>query len=350
MFDFFCGAGIGAAGFNLAGYDIIDAIDVKDYAVDTYNRNIGNHARIADIRKIRDEDFAYADVFVGGFPCTPFSEAGKGDGVNDENNGDLGYHFYRAVKAAKPKAFIVENVKGITFKKHQAFFNDLITKFTEAGYRVSWKLTDCHEYGVPQTRDRVFLVGIRNDQGFYFEFPEPLPHVLRKTLKYAIYDIKDELGTGKIANHSEYYDDGFSSRYTSRNRQRQWDEPSFTVVATARQLPLYPEPANFDIRKLEEYDVPPPRRFTVRECLRIQSVPDWFSFSDDIPLLKQYERCSGIPSLIAYKLGAALSEQLNACSHVGKRWESDSEDEIGTFSLYTCEDCGEEITEYHEVG
>jgi len=383
MVDFFCGAGIGAVGFRYAGFNILDAIDNKKYAVDTYNKNIGNHARIADIRTLSGEDVPYADVYVGGFPCTPFSFAGKGDGVTDKKSGDLGYHFYRLVKEKQPKAFIVENVKGIISKKHRPFFDELIEKFSESGYKVEWNLVNCFDYGVAQLRERVFIVGIRQDLNITYQFPEHVNEDERKVLRDVIGDLPDPDGinnhkgygirkdeapfvdkvppggnwrdlpeedqraflggaynsgggrtgflrkvsfdkpawtitstmNGKnnaqiVDNHDKYYDGGFSSRYTSRNRQKQWDEPSFTIVSCARQLPLHPEPANYDIRKMDEYDVPPPRRFTVRECLRIQSVPDEFSFSDDISLDKQYERCSGIPSLVAYKLGKSLAEQL----------------------------------------
>lgn len=342
MVDFFCGAGIGAVGFKEAGYDIIDAFDIKDYAVNTYNKNIGNHARLLDIRKVKDKEFKYADLFVGGFPCTPFSVAGKGEGALDEKNGDLGYHFLRAVKAAKPKAFIVENVKGITFKKHIDFFNDLLKDFTDAGYDVYWELTDCNEYGVPQIRERVFVIGIRKDLKKEFKFPDKLEEDLRPNLKDAIYDLKDKLGENNIANHEFYYNDGYSSRFTSRNRQRQWNQPSFTIVASARQLPLYPEPANFDIRYENDLKLMP-RRFTVRECLRIQTVPDTFIFDDSIPLLKQYERCSGIPSLIAFKLGEAIKRSLTSCDHQKKIWLSDIESGGSVKRLYECYECREEI-------
>lgn len=388
MVDFFCGAGIGAVGFKLAGYNIIDAIDNKQFAVDTYNRNIGNHARVADIRKLIAGNVPYADVYVGGFPCTPFSFAGKGKGAEDEKSGDLGYHFFRLVKEKQPKAFIVENVKGIISKKHKDFFDELISKFKEAGYNVEWELVNCYDHGVAQLRERVFIVGIRKDLEIEYVFPEPVPESERKVLRDVIGDLPDPDGhnnhqgygirndeapyvdkippggnwrdlpeedqrafmgggykngggnsgylrkvsfdkpaytitstmMGKnnaqiVDNHDKYYEGGFSPRYTSRNRQKQWDEPSFTIVATARQLPLHPEPANYDIRRMDDYDVPPPRRFTVRECLRIQSVPDWFSFSDDISLEKQYQRCSGIPSLVAYKLGKSLAEQLKGATN-----------------------------------
>lgn len=317
MIDFFCGAGVGAVGFLLSGYNILYAVDNKKYAVDSYNRNIpGNHAVIGDVKKLKATDLPVADLYAGGFPCTPFSESGSGKGVEDERLGDLGYHFHRLVKEGQPKSFLIENVGGLLHKKHKIFFNDLIRLFEEAGYNVSWKLLNLWEYGVPQLRNRVFIVGIHKSLGKTFVFPEPIPEEERTTLMDAIGDLpnpdsyeKEELDQ-VILNQKEYYKGGFSPRYLSRNRQKQWNEPSFTIVSQSRQLPLYPEPANFDIRKMSEYDVKPPRRFTVRECLRLQTVPDWFSFSDDIDVAKQYERCSGIPSFMAYQLGIAIHDTL----------------------------------------
>jgi DNA (cytosine-5)-methyltransferase 1 len=391
MIDLFCGAGVGAAGFLLAGYQIVYAVDNQKYAVSTYNRNIGNHAVCLDIRKVRAEDIPDADVITGGFPCQPFSFSGTGKGEADEKKGDLGYHFYRIIRDKQPKAFIMENVDGIVSKKHLPFFKKLMKMFEEAGYDVSYPTKkngdptylNCWDYGVPQIRKRVFVVGIRKDLNKKFVFPEPIPLEERTTIRYAIGDLPDPDGinnhlgygirkdeapfidkippggnwrdlpvedqmkfmgkafhsgggrtgflrkvlfdqpaytitstmNGKnnaqiIDNHDKYYKGGFSSRYKSRNRQKQWDEPSFTIVSQARQLPLYPEPANYDIRVMDEKEIPPPRRFTVRECLRLQTVPDWFSFGDDVSLAHQYERCSGIPSLMAYKLGLTLEEVL----------------------------------------
>lgn len=395
MTDLFCGAGVGASGFLLAGYNIQFAIDNQKYAVNTYNQNIGQHAILGDIRTLKSEDIPDSDVISGGFPCTPFSEAGKGEGVKDKKKGDLGYHFYRIIKEKQPKAFLMENVAGLISKKHKAFFEELMQLFDEAGYNVSWKLINTWFYGVPQLRKRVIAVGIRKDLNKIFEFPEVIPEEQRTTIRYAIGDLpnpdginnhkgygirKDEApfidkvppggnwrdipeedqraflgkafysGGGRtgflrkvkfdnpawtltscmngknnaqivdnydkyqineIKNQDTYYEGGFSPRYKSRNRQKQWDEPSFTIVSQARQLPLYPEPANYDIRENHSDEIEPPRRFTVRECLRLQTVPDWFYFDDNVSLAHQYERCSGIPSLIAYKFGIVLSDLLN---------------------------------------
>jgi DNA (cytosine-5)-methyltransferase 1 len=311
MVDLFCGAGIGAMGFKKAGFNIIDAIDNKQYAVDTYNINIKNVARAEDIKKIKSKDIPFADLYVAGFPCQPFSLGGKGEGIDDKNLGNLGFHTFRIIRDNMPNAFILENVKGIISKKHEKFFNYLIEQFEEIGYNIKWELINCYDYGIPQLRERVFVVGINRKLNKDFIFPNEVSDSERKTLRDSIYDIKNDVGKHTIKNHDIYYDGGFSSRYVSRNRQKQWDEPSFTIVSTARQLPLYPEPSNYDIRLKDQDLRKPPRRFTVRECLRIQSVPDEFYFPDYININNQYERCSGIPSLFAYKMGKQIYKILN---------------------------------------
>ncbi|MFJ8531417.1 DNA cytosine methyltransferase [Bacillus sp. NPDC094106] len=398
--DLFCGAGVGACGVKLAGYQMLYAIDNKAYAVHTYNKNIGPHAVLGDIRKVNPEEIPDHDVMIATPVCKSFSFAGKGDGFDNKDFGDLPHQFFRLLKAKKPKAFLFENVNGIVSKKNKPEFEKFVKEIEDISYNVTWKVVDCYEYGVPQHRKRVFMVGIRSDLGKTFEFPEIVPENERKTIRDAIGDLpnpdkvinsskdiqyesakqspfqnhigygirndekefvdkipvggnwKDlneedarrfmggafESGGGKtgflrkvsfdkpaytitslmngknnaqiIDNQDKYYEGGFSPRYLSRNRQKQWDEASYTIVSEARQLPLYPEPANYDIRKMDMYDILPPRRFTVRECLRLQTVPDWFSFSEDIPLSKQYERCSGIPSLVAYKLTIELEKYL----------------------------------------
>lgn len=311
MVDLFCGAGIGAYGFKKAGFNIIYALDSVQYAVDTYNKNIGNHAHCINIKKMDLNDIPYADIFTGGFPCQPFSLGGIGEGENDKKAGDLGEYFLKAVQLKKPKAFIIENVKGITTKKHMPFFMKLISAFEDSGYHVSYKVTDCYEYGVPQVRERVFIIGTRKDIGEMFIFPETLPKEERLHLIDAIGDLPDPHSKHNFKNHFNYYDGGFSPRFMSRNRQRQWNEPSFTICSTARQLPLHPEPANYDIRVRDINTDKPPRRFTVRESLRIQTVPDDFYFDDSISYEKQQTRTSGIPSLIAYKLSKELLKYIN---------------------------------------
>lgn len=300
--DLFCGAGVGACGIKLCGYDIIFGLDNNQYAIDTYNKIIGNHAICADIKKINMNDIPDHDLMIATPVCKSFSIAGSQKGSKDKKNGDLSYYFIEALNTKLPKAFLFENVAGMTLDKHKEFFEDLLSKLS-INYNVKWKVINCSDYGIPQDRKRVFIIGIRKDIDKEFNFPETV-HI-KTTIRDAIYDIKD---LKDIPNNREYHEGGFSPRYLSRNRQRQWDEQAFTIVSEARQLALYPEPANYDIRTEDITVNPPPRRFTVRECLRLQTVPNWFKFDDNIPLLKQYERCSGIPSLMAYKLGIEIEK------------------------------------------
>ena len=165
----------------------------------------------------------------------------------------------------------------------------IVNAFKQIGYNVSFKLLDANDYGVPQERKRVIVVGYHEKLGKKFEFPEPLSQKL--TLKDTISDLPEAIpashynktnGKLDIYNH-EYMNGGFSTIYMSRNRVRGWDEPSFTIQAGARHAPLHPD-ANpminidpdswkFDESSKEKY-----RRLSVRECARIQTFPDSFVF------------------------------------------------------------------------
>lgn len=337
MIDLFCGAGIGATGFSLAGFDIVYAIDNQAYAVDTYNENIGHHAVVGDIRTLKGADIPDADVITGGFPCKPYSLIGSGKGVNDEKNGDLGYYFFRIVKEKKPKAFLLENVGGLISKKHRAFFDELVANFESEGYLVTWKYLNLWEYGVPQKRQRVFAVGVREDVNASFVFPQPIPEAERTSIRDAIGDLPEpdnqnnHRGYGirndeapfvqsvppggnwrdlSIDDQKVFLGNAFNSGggRTGFLRKVIFDNPAWTITSCMNGKN---NAQIVDLRdKYQSEHHTGNRRFTVRECLRLQTVPDWFHFSEDISLAKQYERCSGIPSLIAYKLGIQLEEML----------------------------------------
>lgn len=303
--DLFCGAGVGACGIKMAGFDIVWSVDNDKYAVKTYQRNIGNHVVCKNIKDVKSNEIPKHDIMVATPVCKSFSVAGNKKGFDDSKNGDLTFHFTRLLKECMPKAFLFENVPGMVSSSNKETFLQVVNEIEEYGYKIKWKVINCFNYGVPQERKRLFLVGIRKDIKKEFNFPEET--IDRKNIFYAIGDIKNNKN---IPNNKDVLELGYSSRYMSRNRQRQWNEPSFTIVSEVRHLPLYPEPPNYDIRVENINEKKPPRRFTVRECLRLQTVPDWFKFEDDIPLKKQYERCSGIPSLIAYKLMICIKETI----------------------------------------
>jgi DNA (cytosine-5)-methyltransferase 1 len=342
MIDLFCGAGIGATGFKLAGFEILHAIDNQSYAVNTYNENIGNHAVVGDIRLVSGTDLPNADVITGGFPCKPFSLIGKGEGTADEKNGDLGHHFFRIIEEKRPKAFLMENVGGLLTKKHRSFFDELVAKFEATGYVVKWSYLDVWEFGVPQKRKRVFAVGIRSDLQTSYSFPLPIPVENRTTIRDAIGDLPEPGEETTVANHVGYgirndeapfvcaIPPGGNWRALPEDAQRvflgnafnsgggrtgflrkvSFSNPAWTITSCMNGK------NNAQIVDLQdkypEGVIEGNRRFTVRECLRLQTVPDWFRFSDDVSIAKQYERCSGIPSLMAQKLGIELAKALGS--------------------------------------
>jgi DNA (cytosine-5)-methyltransferase 1 len=298
----FCGAGIGAAGAIENGDEIIFAVDNDPWAVRAYNKNIANVAQLVDIRKLDinliPKDY---DVLLATPTCKSFSVAGAGRGFEDEKSGDLIYYFSYILQHTMPKAFFFENVAGMVSKRYAEEFKNAVNVMEEYGYNITYKVVNCADYGVPQDRKRLFMVGVRKDIDKQFSFPDTVKK--KATLRDAIYDIKEQ------ESQKETLELGYSPRFTSRNRQRQWDEQSFTIVSEVRHMPLYPEPANYDIRHKNIFAEQPPRRFTVRECLRIQTCPDWFEFPEDMPLKNQYIRCSGIPSLFSKK----VFEQIKKC-------------------------------------
>ena len=143
------------------------------YAVETYKANVGNECVLGDISKIASEDVPSADVMLGGFPCQGFSVANTKRNILDERN-SLYLEYVRILKDKKPKVFIAENVKGILSLGKGSVMQGIINDFAEVGYRVQYKLLNTADFGVPQARKRVFIVGIREDLDIEFEFPEPV--------------------------------------------------------------------------------------------------------------------------------------------------------------------------------
>lgn len=303
----FCGAGGLDLGVELAGLDVIlgkeevdkafssketyesireqsvfhhvYANDIFKEALETYKNNFPKHVFVhhKDIRKVKK--FPKSNLVLGGFPCPGFSEAGPR--LVDDPRNFLYIHFIRCLVQSQPEFFIAENVKGmLTLGKGEVFFQ-IKQDFEAAGYKVYHQLVDARDYGVPQIRERVFLVGVREDIDFKYEFPLPThgegiflkPYV---TLREAIGDLENDPGP--------YYEGSYSSIYMSRNRKKSWDEQSFTIQASGRQAPLHPSGAPMQKIDKDKWIFPngeeDNRRLSVKEVARIQTFPDWYEFSD----------------------------------------------------------------------
>ena len=172
----FSGAGGLDLGLINAGFDIVFANDILKPAIENYRHNIGDIYE-GDISKLDVEKLPDADVVVGGFPCQPFSNAGNRLGTDDDR-GNLYLEIIKIINKKQPKVVIMENVRGLLSMKNKdgTKLIDTIVYLLETagvGYNVSVKLLKASDYGVPQNRYRVIIVGLRSDLGIDFKFPEP---------------------------------------------------------------------------------------------------------------------------------------------------------------------------------
>jgi len=156
----------------MAGHDIIWANDLYGDAVETYKLNLGDHIIYDDIFSIDENDVPDCDVIIGGFPCQGFSVANMNRNVDDERN-YLYKQIIRIINAKQPKFFLAENVKGIYSLAKGAVMKMILDDFASIGYKVQAKVLNAADYGVPQLRQRVFIVGVRNDIEFQFNYPNP---------------------------------------------------------------------------------------------------------------------------------------------------------------------------------
>ena len=161
ILSLFAGAGGMDLGFKNAGFDVIWANDFDPDSVKTYKRNFGDHIVLGDIEKIRTNNMPdNPDVVIGGFPCQGFSIANLGRNVDDSRN-KLYKQMLRVIRAKKPKYFVAENVEGILTLGKGAVIQKILKDFKSIGYKVDYKLLNAADYGVPQARKRVFIIGNR---------------------------------------------------------------------------------------------------------------------------------------------------------------------------------------------
>lgn len=293
----FSGCGGLDLGFTTAGFKMVYANDFDKICWETFEKNHGVKIDGRSIVDLKSEEIPAVDGIIGGPPCQSWSLAGEMRGIKDKR-GQLFYEYIRILKDKKPKFFLAENVPGIISKTHLPTFNKILEEFkkVEPGYDVTYKLLNAADYGVPEERKRVIVVGFRKDLGIKFEFPEPTHSEDGKikpkwiSLKEAIGDLpkpipakeKNKTNENLQCPNQEHMNGGFSTIYMSRNRRKSWEEPSFTIQAGGRHAPLHPDsskmkkigPDKWEFEsKNQKY-----RRLSVRECARIQTFPDDFIF------------------------------------------------------------------------
>jgi DNA (cytosine-5)-methyltransferase 1 len=289
LVSLFSGAGGLDRGFEKAGYEIVFSNEYDRTIWNTYRANFpDSYLDTRSITDIQNKDIPEADGLIGGPPCQSWSEAGAHRGITDER-GQLFFEYIRVLKHVRPKFFLAENVSGILSTTHRAAFENIIERFSKAGYNVKYQLLNAADYGVPQDRHRVIVVGIRKDLKLDFQFPAPLKN--KKDLRDAIGDLGKPVATNslsatnthvKFKNH-EYLVGSFSSIFMSRNRVRNWKQQSFTIQAGARHAPIHPSAPVMQKIGVDKFEFAPGseakyRRMSVRECARIQTFPDSHRF------------------------------------------------------------------------
>ncbi len=261
-------------GFIQSGHTIIWANDVYDDAVATYRRNIGNHIVEADIREVESGCIPDCDLVMGGFPCQGFSVANVKRHSEDERN-SLYKELLRVIFDKKPKYFLAENVKGILSLGKGAIFKMILNDFSEAGYNVSYRVLNAANYGVPQKRERVFIVGIRADLPFNYEFPVETHSETGSDGKLKWVSVMDALSAypdpdtpNDIPNHTySKYKLNFNGYIGHRPLDPNMPAPTVTARGDDKGgVIILPHPNG-------------QRRMTCRELASIQSFPANYCFS-----------------------------------------------------------------------
>lgn len=329
LVSLFSGCGGMDKGFENAGYHRVWANDFDADAQAVFKLNLGDIDG-RDITKVPVEDIPDCDIITAGFPCQPFSNAGNRKGVYDAR-GELYLECLRIIESKKPKAVLFENVKGLLSSKHQSgkkLIDVIKADLENLGYRVNYKVINASDYGVPQNRERIILVGIRDDIGKTFEFPPVQEDKSKLTLRH-ILDVGPDIPnqthwaySPQAQNMIEQIPQGGSwknipyenlsprfqrirddmKRYHAPNFYRRFslDEINGTITASA-------QPENCGITHPTEN-----RRYTIREIARIQTFPDDFLFIDDTTknIVAMYKVIgNAVPCHLAEVIGKAILEQ-----------------------------------------
>lgn len=310
----FCGCGgtdVGLLGdfdflgkhYESNGMEIVYANDIDDNACNIFKENFGITPDNRDIREVKSEEIPEFDILTGGFPCQSFSiiaQNPKRLGVKDER-GKLFFEMCRILRERQPKCFIAENVKGILTANKKSAFPLIMKEFEESGYDVQYRILNSANYGVPQKRERVIIVGFRKDLNVNFSFPDveiedennfaPLKKVIEKKVDEKYF-------------FSERAVVGMMKKRESMNKGRAQDinKPCNTVGAHLAKVSLNStDPVLMEGKRY--------RRFTPREVARIQSFPDDFELVGSEAA--QYRALgNAIPPVMFWYVAKAVKEEL----------------------------------------
>ena len=269
-------------------FNVVWANDVSEKACDTYRANLGDRIVAGDIADTIRDLPAAADAVIGGFPCQDVSINGARK-IADGQRTVLYEYMVDAIRRTNPSIFVAENVKGLLMSGGEAFFERMIADFSLDGYSVSHRVYLAADYGVPQMRERVFIIGVKD--GFAFEHPKPVER--RMTAREAIGDLES---AGEDGEFSHIWSKASRSPEQG-NRRLAADKPSTTIRAEHHG----------NIQWHYALD----RRISLREAARLQSFPDEFRFTSR---MRETERQIGnaVPPALAWHIASAVRDCLDA--------------------------------------
>ncbi|MDF2546097.1 MAG: (cytosine-5-)-methyltransferase [Anaerosolibacter sp.] len=291
--DLFCGIGGIRLPFQQLGGRSVFSSEIDKFAAKTYFANYGEQPH-GDITAIPSENIPEHDILLAGFPCQPFSQAGLGRGFED-TRGTLFFEIERIIDARRPKAFLLENVKRLFTHDGGNTFRIICEHLDALRYTVFSRVLRAADYGVPQNRERIYIVGfdrdhIDNPDQFNFDFPDPLGiptrvgDILDETVDEK-YTISDLLWEGHLRRREEHRERGNGFGYSLFNA----DSP-YTNTISAR---YYKDGSEILIDQGEGRN---PRKLTPRECRRLQGFPEEFIIPvSDPQAYKQFGNSVAVP-------------------------------------------------------
>jgi DNA (cytosine-5)-methyltransferase 1 len=320
--DLFAGCGGFSLGLRNAGLNPVWANEIDEFAAETYKHNLGNHIECCDVREVNIENVPECDILVGGFPCQPFSLSGLQKGFSGKD-GDLFYQCVRFIDNLKPKVFALENVPGFKNLQKGKFLNHAIAILESIGYNVDYEILSAVDFGVPQERKRLIIMG--NSLGRSNCFPKGSSEPI--SVKKAIEDIRlnmDKYENNEPMKHTQRIKTRFAAVRQGESARDAMDrDPSLGNAKITKQCyrRMYadkPAPtivANFVTTTIHYCEN---RNLTAREAARIQTFPDDFIFKGLRTKmswqkgLSQYEQIgNAVPPKLAEAIGYSILKILD---------------------------------------
>lgn len=311
--SYFCGCGgldLGFRGdFDYHGkhygahpFTFFDAYDFNENAVDTYNRYFGeNRATVLDLAEADIEEIPKAQILIGGFPCQEFSSCGPLGGLDSER-GQLYKTLVKYMAHYRPMMVVGENVINLERMNGGQTMKTIVDDFEAQGYRFEvWKF-NAPDYGVPQNRQRLFFIGVRDDLPGFPEKPEPHTAKRPHTIKWAIGDL-EAITDESVPNQSQYFKASKAKRGNGQGDEvNRANEPAYTIRANPKSRVQF------------HYSLE--RRLTVRECARIQTFPDDFYFPHSMTT-SMFEIGNAVPPVLAHQVADSVAKFMDRLKKEG---------------------------------